>query len=136
LENSTRGYSAALATTSLNNCEKSKTEASVLKNMFSLKQDLDLKVNASLISQEYELSTSSDILSYALNTRSTHSTGALSSLLCRQELDYIDTISYTTKFNKLHLSDLTSTLNSQDIYTSLILENSMSSSLSSANATR
>lgn len=136
LENSTRDYNTALLTVNLSNCEKVKTEASALKSMFSLKQDLDLKVSASLMMQEYKLTANSDTLSYALNTCNTDSTNSLSSLLYRQELDYLNTSNYITKFNKLHLSDLSSTSSSQDVYTNLILENSMSSSLSSANATR
>jgi len=136
LENSTRDYNTALLTVNLSNCEKVKTEASALKSMFSLKQDLDLKVSASLMMQEYKLTANSDTLSYALNTCNTDSINSLSSLLYRQELDYLNTSNHITKFNKLHLSDLSSTSSSQDVYTNLILENSMSSSLSSANATR
>jgi hypothetical protein len=113
-----------------------KSEAFALKSMFSLKQALELKVDTELSLQEYKLSVNNEKLSYILNAHDIYSTTSLSNLLYKQEFTYMNTSNYSAKFNKLHLSDLSSAINSQDTYTSLILENSVSSTLSSANATR
>jgi hypothetical protein len=104
--------------------------------MFLLKQALDLKVDAALELQENKLGIKDKAMLYALNTQNNHTSSSLSSLICNYEYIYMNASNYSAKFNKLHLSDLSSASNSQDIYTSLILENSIGSSLSSANATR
>jgi hypothetical protein len=136
LKSSTKNYDAALPISSSISHSETKAEAFALKSMFSLKRTLDLKVDNSLVLQDYKLEASTPTLPYILNVHNSYGTNSLSNLLYKQELNYLNTNSYNAKFNKLHLSDLTSTNNSQDAYTSLILENSINSTLSSANATR
>jgi hypothetical protein len=135
-ENLSKNYGTALPIIGSNSYSSTKAEASVLKNMFLLKQALDVKPETSLGQQDYKLNIKTEPLLYILNSENKYDNANLSSLIYRQELDYMSANNYNNKFNKLHLSDLSSTNSSEDIYTNLILENSISSSLSSANATR
>lgn len=112
------------------------SEVVLLKELFYLKHLLDSKINASLHSTRVMPNIITDEAFLLLEGSQLETKSQLSNPLYKLECFYFDANSYSEKFIKANLSDLELSKSSKDAHTSLLLENSVKSTLSLANSSR